>query len=143
VNNQDKSVHEIMDTMSTEQQDALFEETEAKMIESFQIHLDSLEDDDPFKKFAFYYLQLEELGEDEDPPKLFGTVPMWREAIEKKLGGEIPVLTTVQITAMSYFGEVLINTNLGETNAHQAQVFHQSITDYRDKAVKIDVRPEE
>ena len=134
----------ILDGMSEKEQGVFLDEIVRIKEQEHADYMGTLEDDDPLKAYAAYYLRTEKEIEDdeEEAPLLFATVPMDATVPKIKNPDElIPVLTPVQITGITGFGEVMINTNLESTKNHNARVNYATLTNYRSEAVYVQFNP--
>lgn len=132
---EDKSFMETMSELSPEDQEEFLDE----LIEQFETmdweYIEALDEDDPLRVYHQYYLNPvaeEDFDEEAEAPLLFATVPM-NGNIPKILNPDelIPVLTTVQITGVTGFGEVFITTNLKPTETRNARANYASLFNYR------------
>lgn len=132
---EDKSFIGTLDSLSPEEQDEFLDE----LIEQFETmdreYIEALDEDDPLRVYHQYYLNPvaeEDFDEEAEAPLLFATVPM-NGKIPKILNPDelIDVLTEVQITGVTGFGEVLITTNLKPTTTRNARANYASLINYR------------
>lgn len=128
-----KSFLETLEKLSPEDQETFLDELVVQMEEADRTYILNLDEDDALRLYHEYYVDNEpDEDDEEEPPLLFATVPM-DGVVPKILNPDelVPVLTTVQVTGITGFGEVFVSTNLKPTTTRNVRVRYESLINYR------------